>query len=311
MIPVTVIGGYLGAGKTTLINRLLRGGHGLRLAVLVNDFGAINIDAELIASHDGDTISLANGCVCCTITDALGDALDKVCEGLPKPEQIVIEASGIADPAKIAIYGRGWPGLRLDAVVTLVDGETIRARAHDKFVGNLVGRQVAAADVVILSKVDLLDDQSRQLARNWIAETAPGAHIVEAIEGDVPASLLLEDGRAACAGPVPAKEAHHHGEIFTALSFTDQRPFDRARLAALLDIWPIAVWRAKGLVFLREDPAHAYLLQRVGKRWSLDPHRTWGDQPPASKLVIIGITGSFDPRRLGQDLASALVETPA
>ena len=100
---------------------------------------------------------------------------------------------------------------------------------------------------------------------------------------------------------------HHHGEIFTTLSFADQRPFDRARLEALLDTWPIAVWRAKGLVFLSEDPARAYLLQRVGKRWNLDPDRTWGDQPPNTKLVIIGITGSFDEQRLHDALASALV----
>jgi G3E family GTPase len=307
MIPVTVIGGYLGAGKTTLINRLLQGGHGRRLAVLVNDFGAINIDAELIASHDGDTISLTNGCVCCTITDALGDALDKVAEGRPKPEQIVIEASGIADPAKIAIYGRGWPGLRLDAVVTLADGETIRARAHDKFVGKLVRRQIAAADVVILSKVDLLDSQARHDVGAWIAEIAPGAQIVEAIDGDVPTPLLLEAGPATRAGAVLKEDGHDHGEIFTSLSFTDPRPFDRARLGALLDSWPVAVWRAKGLVFLRDEPGRIYLLQRVGKRWSLDPDRTWGDQPPTNRLVIIGITGSFDEQRLDQDLASALV----
>ena len=135
LVPVTVVAGYLGAGKTTLINELLRHDHGRRLAVLVNDFGAVNIDAALIADHDGQTISLKNGCVCCSIADELGDALDRVLALEPAPDQIVIEASGVADPANVAAYGQGWPGCRLDAVVVLADAETVQAKSRDQFVG--------------------------------------------------------------------------------------------------------------------------------------------------------------------------------
>src|SRR5260221_6929532 len=149
-IPVTVIGGSLGAGKTTLLNRLLSQAQGVKLAVLVNDFGSVNIDAGLIASRDGETISLANGCVCCTIGDNLGLALHNLAERPDGPEHIVIEASGVADPAKIAHYAASHPRLALDSIVVVADAETVQERSHDKYVGDLVRLQLAGADVIVL-----------------------------------------------------------------------------------------------------------------------------------------------------------------
>src|SRR5208283_5132765 len=157
-IPVTIIGGYLGAGKTSLLNTLLRGDHGLRLAVLVNDFGSINIDAELIASHDGETISLTNGCVCCSMVDNLAITLLELLGRQPPPDHIVIEASGVADPRRIAFYGAAHPRLRLDGLIVVADAETIGARVLDRYVGELVMRQLAEADLLVLSKIDLIDE---------------------------------------------------------------------------------------------------------------------------------------------------------
>ena len=137
-IPVTVIGGYLGSGKTTLLNALLRGGHGRRLAVLVNDFGSINIDADLITAHGGDTISLANGCICCSLQDNLGTTLHSLAARSDPPDQIVIEASGVADPSRIGHYAMSLPGLHLDAVIVVADAEGIRRQARDKYVGDIV-----------------------------------------------------------------------------------------------------------------------------------------------------------------------------
>ncbi len=172
---MTIIGGYLGAGKTTLINSLLAADHGRRLAVLVNDFGAVNIDVELIERHDGETISLTNGCICCSIADSLGESLDQVLALEPRPDQIIIEASGVADPAAIAGYGEGWPGCRLDAVVVLVDAEAIRRQARDQFVGELVTRQLKRGDLVLLTKSDLLPGNEVQAVIDWVgaATTAP------------------------------------------------------------------------------------------------------------------------------------------
>ena len=121
-IPLTVIGGYLGAGKTTLINQILRDPQGKRYLVMVNDFGAINVDASLLVSADEDTIQLSNGCVCCTMGADLFLAIGDVLDGDMRPDHIVIEASGIADPAKIANVAVAEPDLVYQGIITVVDG---------------------------------------------------------------------------------------------------------------------------------------------------------------------------------------------
>lgn len=304
MIPVTVIGGYLGAGKTTAINRLLAGGHGRRIAVLVNDFGAVNIDAELIVSHDGDTIALSNGCVCCTIADALGEALDKVIARTPPPEHIVIEASGVADPGKVAFYGQGWPGLSLDCVVTMVDGESIVERAGDKFVGRLVQDQLNAGDLLLLTKTDLLQGADVAALRQWLGTRAPHARLFEAPFGAVPADILLAGGGVK--EHAQAGAAVDHDDTFTSVLFEEARPFGRAELLRCLERLPEAVLRAKGLVYLADEPGHAHQLQRVGARCTLQPGAPWGADPPLTRLVLIGPKAELDAEQLYDILRQAL-----
>ncbi len=303
MIPVTVIGGYLGAGKTTLINGLLAGDHGRRLAVLVNDFGAINIDAKLIAGHDGDTIALSNGCVCCTIADALGAALDKVLAMAVPPDHIVIEASGIANPAKIAMYGQGWPGLCLDGVVVLVDGETIQARAADKFVGATIHQQLTAADILVITKTDLLSGGQRQGAIDWLTRQKPQGRVILASHGDIPASVLLGHNAT---GAYQTMAAQGHGD-YRSLPFQTTRPMDRSRLKAQMMAWPKGLLRAKGLVHLRDDPSHAYILQLVGRRHSLEKGPAWPEEKRETQLVLIGVAADIDPSSLQASLLSACV----
>src|SRR5260221_14593424 len=122
----------------------------MKLAVLVNDFGSRNIGAALIDSRDGQTISLTNGCVCCTIGDNLGLALHDLAERPEGPDGIVIEASGVADPGKIAHYATSHPRLALDSIVVVADAETVQERSHDRYVGDLGRLQLAAADVIVL-----------------------------------------------------------------------------------------------------------------------------------------------------------------
>ena len=203
-VPVTIVGGYLGAGKTTLLNQVLAHPGGRRLAVLVNDFGSIAVDAALIESNQGDTIALTNGCVCCSIADALGDALDRVLAAQPAPDHILIETSGAADPAQVAMYGQGWPGCRLDTVAVVADATMVRAQADDPFTGSLVGRQLRAADVVVASKVDLLPlEVERATVATWLGRASGGAPVVDAPHGRLDPALLFEPAGIRAPTPTP------------------------------------------------------------------------------------------------------------
>jgi len=301
---VTVIAGYLGAGKTTLINELLAHNHGRRLAVLVNDFGAVNIDAALIADHNGQTISLKNGCVCCSIADELGDALDRVLALEPAPDQIVIEASGVADPANVAAYGQGWPGCRLDAVVVLADAETVRAKSRDQFVGELVTRQLRRADIVMATKCDLVTEADLAIVMGWLAETASGAPILTRKAGQLDPGLLLETAQ-----PIdrPSRQLPTAGNgsfepAFDSAVVEVKGTFDRDRVEAALRDWPDSVLRVKGVLRFNGRPDRLHVVQRVGRRWSIEQAPDSLDPSRSGKLVVIGLPGALHRRDLTASL---------
>jgi G3E family GTPase len=294
LIPVTVIGGYLGAGKTTLINHLLTAGRGRRLAVLVNDFGRIAIDSDLITAHRGNTIALANGCVCCSITDALGDALDQVLALEPPPDQIVVEASGAADPAKVAVYGQGWPGCRLDAVVVVADTGAIMTQADDRFVGSLVVRQLEAADLVVMTKTDLLDDATVETVRRWLVARATGA-VLDGAHGCIDPDVLFEPqldparhGRA----DRPSASSAPAAELFETVTIEVDGPVPLASIEAAMQAWPSAIVRVKGSIPGTDSSTgggpSGYLVQRVGRRWTIEPRAA---RRPG-QLVLIAVRGA-------------------
>ena len=290
-IPVTLIGGYLGAGKTSLLNHLLAHTNGERIAVLVNDFGALGLDAALVARRDAETITLTNGCMCCSIADDFGVALDAQIHSPEPPARIVVETSGVAETEKTARYAAGWPGARLDSVFTVVDLETIRTQEKDRFVGDLVRRQIESAGIVVANKIDRVDPATRRSTVEWIARRAPRAALVEARHGRVAPAIVLgfgprvperfaappergmnrgEAADAHDAGGVPPTIGHADAP-FVRVTGRSQETYDRSALAAALDALPGTVVRFKGLVRLRDRPDQPYLLQGVGRRWSLEP----------------------------------------
>jgi G3E family GTPase len=295
-LPFTVIGGYLGAGKTTLLNHMLRNSDGRRLALLINDFGRINIDAELIESQDDSAINLANGCICCSLAGGFVGALNGVQERRPRPDHVIIEASGVSDPAKIARYGQ-TPGFSLDGVIVLADAETVRARADDKYVGRTVLRQLKSADLVVLNKVDLVTAEQKQAVVNWLAQIAPESRLLQTQYGAVPIALLLglDTARKLPAETEAGGHDHYHDADFATWSYTSDRPLARSRFERVADGLPETVIRAKGVLYLEDAPEQRMIFQLVGRHWTLTPGDAWGVAKPETRLVFIGVREQFDP----------------
>lgn len=295
-LPFTVIGGYLGAGKTTLLNHLLRNSDGRRLALLINDFGRINIDAALIESQDDRAINLANGCICCSLAGGFVVALNAIQERRPRPDHVIIEASGVADPAQIARYGQ-TPGFALNGVIVLADAATVRARADDKYVGRTVQQQLKSADLIVLNKVDLVTAEQKQAVVDWLAQIAPESRLLQTQHGAVPIAVLLglDPARKLPAATEAGGHDHHHDADYATWSYTSDRPLARARFERFAASLPEAVIRAKGILYLEDAPALRMIFQLVGRHWTLTPGDAWGPVKPETGLVLIGVRDLFDP----------------
>lgn len=278
-LPLTILGGYLGAGKTTLINRLLAGEHDKRLTILVNDFGAINIDADLIAEHAGDTISLANGCACCQLQDDVLAQLQSLAAAEEKPDHILIEASGAGEPARLAYLGYGIKGLHLAGVYVVVAADTLAARRKDKFTGRLVQRQIAQADFCLLTKTDLTGDDGATAYRLLTEMTeAPIAAPDDDVLADMlsPSSLVaLKSNRRLDEG-----ETLNATDLFDSFAYTGDTPLGIDALKAVLETTPLI--RAKG-------HTGTHRLQAVGDRYTLIEAET-----RAPQLVFIAEKGKVD-----------------
>ena len=261
-IPFTVIGGFLGAGKTTLLNRWLQAAQGplsgQRLAVLVNDFGAINLDAAALAQAGADTIALSNGCVCCTIGDDLTEALGRVLAAQPPFDAVVVEASGVADPWRIAQYALAEPRLQLHGVVVLVDAAALAQHLADPLLANTLQRPLAHADLVVLNHADRASAAQLAAAQHWVAQDAAARQaapppVLCTEQAALPVSLLTAalyqpHGGGLRAAPVD------HGQVFEAWQQQPAGRFDPARLLGWLRDLPEGVLRLKGRLPLAALP---------------------------------------------------------
>jgi len=301
-VPLTILTGFLGAGKTTLLNRILSGDHGRRMAVLVNDFGAINVDAELVIGVDEDMISLANGCVCCQIRDDLLEAVDRVLAMPEPPEHILLEASGVADPA--SIYStfadpEHRDRLTLDGVICVVDAEQIFENLDDApELLTLRMRQIGCADLVILNKVGLVSAQHVAWIRQWIDATMNRVRIVEADYCNVPVEILFGGADGGHVDDDRLNEAQadtDHGAVFETWSFESDQPFSIEALEEMVkrDL-PGSIYRCKGIIYGDRDPRTRFALQVVGRRTEVDSLDEWGDASPRSRVVAIAARETLD-----------------
>ena len=287
-LPVTVIGGYLGAGKTTLVNYLLRNANGLRLAVLVNEFGELAIDRDLIEAEEEGLISISGGCVCCSFGGDLIAALQNLSKMQPRPQHILIESSGVAKPSAIFDSVALLDRFAADGVVVLADAETVQENADDKYMGDTVVAQITQADILLLNKCDLVDPQNLAETASWLARQNPKARLVKTTHSVAAPEVVLESflGRSKTAEP------HHHVDQMSSVNLIPTTSLDATRLARTLAEGDFGLVRAKG--FVTDISGNKILIQIVGRRWAT----TAADPKFEDGVVCLGFKDQMKPNQL-------------
>ncbi|HEY9767756.1 MAG TPA: GTP-binding protein [Coleofasciculaceae cyanobacterium] len=296
-LPVTIITGFLGSGKTTLLNQILQNNHNSKVAVLVNEFGDINIDSQLLVSYDDDMVELSNGCICCTINEGLVKAVQRILAKEEKVDRLIIETTGVADPLPIILtfVGSDFRDFtRLDSVITVVDAETFTPEHFDS---EAAFKQITFADILLLNKTDLIDEGQLRGLETYIASIKKSPRIIHTNYAQVPLPLILDVGLTAIDSYVQEKQHHEHhdhhhhsphleADSFVSMSFQSDKPFDVYKFQKFLtEQLPLEVFRAKGIIWFAGSELR-HIFQLCGQRSDLKSDR-WST-PPANQLVFIG-----------------------
>ena len=326
-IPVTVITGFLGAGKTTLIRHLMANPQGKRLAILVNEFGTLGVDGDILKSCADEScpveniVELANGCICCTVADEFIPTIEALLALPHRPDHILIETSGLALP-KPLLKAFDWPAIRslitVDGVITLADAEAvaaghfsgvltaaqIAAGEHDTPLGEVFEDQIACADIVLLTKADLAGEAGLAAARAVVlaeaAEKGRTVPILTMAEGVIDPRIIL-GLKAAAEDDLAARPSHHDGEDghehddFNSIVIDLPEVADVALLIAAIETLARdhAILRVKGYVAVMGKPLRL-LVQAVGARVRTQYDRPWGTSPRTSHLVVIAEQAAID-----------------
>ncbi|WP_271254783.1 CobW family GTP-binding protein [Pseudanabaena sp. Chao 1811] len=329
-MPVTIVTGFLGSGKTTLLNQILKNRQDLKVAVLVNEFGDINIDGQLLIDIEDGMVELSNGCICCTINDGLVDAVYNVLERSERIDYMVIETTGIADPLPIALTFLGTELkhlTRLDSILTVIDAETFTS---EHFQSEAALSQVEYGDIVLLNKTDLVPEKQVEELEEYLRKKKSKARILRSQYGEVPLPLILDVDLAPTSVYQQVEkedeihehehhehhnhehhehEHHHHhsdhlaNDGFISVSFQSDRRFDLDKFTYFLDkVMPNDVFRAKGVLSFTSQDLR-FIFQLSGKRYELAyDHR---QKPAGNQLVLIG--RNLDGISLQQQLQECLV----
>lgn len=309
-VPVTLLTGFLGAGKTTVLNRILVGDHDRRIAVLVNDFGALDIADEIVAERTTGALRLTNGCICCSLKEGLVSAIMQLLAASERPEHIVMEASGVADPTGIAttllapVFRRRT---RLDAVICVVDACELAADHQQR---DLILRQLMVSDLILLNKVDRAGRRAQvnceKLIRGWLAQ----ARIVPTVHGDAPLDVLLSSDPARAvdarfhdrrSGGSPPVHNHLAHAQFAVWEYHSAEPLCADALRQFVRDLPGSVYRLKGLVRLA-GAVNLSIVQGVGRRLDFVPTPATTAAGTAGRIMVIGAEGSLDPQLLQRQL---------
>ncbi|MCC7543305.1 GTP-binding protein [bacterium] len=317
-IPILAVTGFLGSGKTTFVNHLLREPHGLKIGVVVNDFGSINIDAELVAGKTDKQLELSNGCICCSLeTLDLQEAIAQFAYVGSDIDLIVIEASGLAEPRDLALNLRDMKGIgvRLDAIITVIDAEHVieNAKEHAN-----AADQLEFTDFIIINKTDLVDEARIDEIKQLIDMTNPRARVFETVKADVDIRLLTDPDRVWGSAEPHSHDDHGHNhdhhkhlhEKFTHLSIELSEPIHPMKFQEFVNNKiPKGVYRAKGFINLgSKGHNRKYIFQLVGTRSELYWDNWNKEGKPGTRIVFIG--SDFDKKQLETDLRACIDPEP-
>ena len=290
MIPITIITGFLWSGKTTLLNHILTWDHGLKIAVVENEFGETSIDSDLIEQSSEELIEVSNGCMCCVVRKDWMDAIEKLLDSGKKIDAIIIEASWASEPLPIAqsfLMNDMWGRVKLDSIICLVDALNYENLliSHPEIALD----QLEFADFIVLNKCDLITKNKIHYLEGIIRRVNAFAPILETSQGNVDLSLLLSTGRFSLQAGMESSwvVAKKHGhEDLSVFSYTPSSPFRAKDLDHFFEDLTTDVYRVKGFVEFIERPWEWWLIQKAGARFTMEP---WlRSTPPEARLVFIG-----------------------
>jgi G3E family GTPase len=304
-VPLTIIGGFLGSGKTSLLNHILNNTRKKRIAVLVNDFGEINIDAKLVVSIEGETISLANGCVCCVIRDDLLNEVMRLFEKTPFPEHIVIETSGVSRPVAVAetfLNPRAQGLVEVHNMISVLDADLFLGEDEEQAqYRDLAISQISVADLVVINKTDLAEPKRLSNVKQQVEHLVPRARIWETSFGIVPLDLIFDDKMSGAMADIQDNDAtvtlnneHHHEKMFATWTYHSQAAWSFSALQRAVEHLPRDIFRAKGMVRLDVGTDDYGILHVTGRRSWLKLEKPEFDEaePITTELVFIGKPGA-------------------
>lgn len=320
-IPILLLTGFLGSGKTSLLNHILEENQGLKVGVIVNDFGAINIDSLLVARQTDSKLELSNGCICCSLEDSeLDDAIGQLAHAGSMLDYIIIEASGLAEPRELAFLIEQSKNkyARLDAVVAVVDADNILEmnEKHPDFFS-----QLDSADIIILNKIDLVSPKKLKEVEGYLRFLNSQARIVHASHGKIDTRLLLDPDTEKRRSAAPGEQLSlgegdhdHHDhphthDSFQKIEFTTDKPLDpRIFESYMKSSVSENIYRMKGFVYFgMKGLEQKFVFQLVGKRHSLKVD-DWRGQVPQTDIVVIGT--NLNEKKIKDELLALVDKNP-